>query len=63
MATSGQIGKLCALQREAGISRAELLEKIEESTGRSVQDLEELTNSEASRAIDYIEDELGGITA
>lgn len=63
MATEAQIRKIVAVQHEAGMSRGELMEKVDEVVGHSVSDLNDLTSREASAVIDSIEDELGGITA
>lgn len=63
MATEAQIRKIHAVQHEAGMSRLELMEKIEEVVGHNVSDLDDLTTREASSLIDAIEDELGGTPA
>lgn len=58
MASTGQLGKIAFLIREAGVRRDEILDMASEVTGRTIGDFSELSQTEASELIERMEDEL-----
>lgn len=59
MATIHQISKIHAIRRNGNLDYEDVLNEAEEVAGRSIKELEDLSQHEASELIDKLEDEVG----